>query len=290
MCAMLQQRAIDAPSLAADARRRVAAKRAAVACAVFLGAFSASTARAHQFWLLPQAFQIAPGTVGRVAAWEGQGFSGTVLSRDPARIARFELVGPTGTTPVVGRSGACTEFFRAPADGWYELVYEGRPTPHVLPAAQFDEYLEREGLTGVRAYRAALGEADQPGRERFTRYAKALVRVGQPPASGGDHALGLPLELVAEQDPTTLHAGDALRVRVLLRGQPLPGARVWAYRQQAGQHVLIATTDQAGNAGVPVEPGTWLLATLYVERAAPGGDADWESHWSSLVMQVGKAP
>jgi uncharacterized GH25 family protein len=75
----------------------------------------------------------------------------------------------------------------------------------------------------VLAWRAARDQLDQPGREIYSRCAKALlVTPGADSESGGfDREIGLPLELVPERPPARLSEGEALPVRLLHEGRPL---------------------------------------------------------------------
>ena len=49
-----------------------------------------------------------------------------------------------------------------------------------LPAVRFNEYLKEEGLVPAQRLRAQAGRTNAPGREIYSRRAKALVQVGAP--------------------------------------------------------------------------------------------------------------
>lgn len=67
---------------------------------------------------------------------------------------------------------------------------------------------------------AAPGDVRQTWR--LLRYASAVLAPSDQPAQ----PLGLPLEIVPLKDPLALRKGDRLPLRLLLRGQPLAGAKV----------------------------------------------------------------
>ena len=114
---------------------------------------------------------------------------------------------------------------------------------------------------------------------------KVLVQVGQ---GGGDpcRAAGLPLEIVPLKNPFTLKKGDALPVRVLFHGKPLPEANVGWQAPGDGTPRGYVRTDAAGEALVPVGR-TGLLTLRLTHMTRPNtADYEWESFWTSLTFRV----
>jgi uncharacterized GH25 family protein len=244
---------------------------------------------AHDFWIEPSAFQAAPGETLRIHLRVGEHFAGEPVVRNSPRIERFVAVGPSGEREVPGRDGIDPAgVVRVDAPGVWAVGYRSRPGPVQLAAGAFDAYLREEGLERIIDARAARGESRLPGRERFSRSVKALVRVGTGDTTGFDRVLGLTLELVPEADP--MRAGTQVPMRLLHRGRPLAAALVVGYRKLATTTGAVAEafrarSDRDGRVTVPVEAGTWLLKAVHMERAE-GGDADWESVWTALTFQV----
>jgi hypothetical protein len=97
---------------------------------------------------------------------------------------------------------------------------------------------------------------------------------------------------VLEADPARGRTEDG---RLFHDGRPLPGSLVVAYRKDAGlnsapnsvKEELRARTDKDGRIVVPVTGGLWLLKSVYMQRAAAGSGADWESVWTALTFKVG---
>ena len=73
-------------------------------------------------------------------------------------IESFEIVGPGGVAPVVGRSGGATSFARTADAGLHIIGYRSRRMPHELVARSFESYLREEGLSHIAGRRVALGE------------------------------------------------------------------------------------------------------------------------------------
>jgi uncharacterized GH25 family protein len=113
--------------------------------------------------------------------------------------------------------------------------------------------------------------------------------------------LGLPLELVPEQNPYRLRPGAALTVRVLRHGQPVPSAQVQVWqvstpdsKPTAGPAVTHFATFSNAQGRVLLRlagAGPYLLATVRMENAPPAlalpgptARPDWLSTWASLTF------
>jgi nickel transport protein len=117
------------------------------------------------------------------------------------------------------------------------------------------------------------------------KFAKTLMGPG-----AYTRVLGQELELVALEDPFTLAAGKALRVRVQLRGKPVTDAKV---RILDGVTVMdpkdakSVPTDAAGAATVPLDRrGLYVLAVEYVTPAVSPALADRDEFNSTLVFTL----
>jgi uncharacterized GH25 family protein len=247
-----------------------------------------SPARAHDFWIEPTSFDPAPGAVIGLRLRVGQDFMGDAVARDEARIERFVAVGAQGERPIVGRDGGDPAgFLRIDATTPLLVGYRSRPEFVQLDAAKFEEYLALEGLDRISAMRASRGERDRPGREIFSRCAKALLvpRTAMIGAHPIDRAIGLRLELISEQNP--LRIGQSLSFRLLYEGRPLEGALVVAMNRGAPAAKLRVRTDRQGRVSIQVaQPGVWLIKAVHMISAPPSSNADWESLWASLIFQL----
>jgi hypothetical protein len=245
---------------------------------------------AHELWIETRPAAPRPGDPFAVALRVGDGLAEPhPVRREERRIRRFVTLGADGERPVLGADGADPAgLARAGGSGELALVaYESDAAHLVLDAARFEAYLRADGLDRVARLRAARGESAAPGRERYSRCAKALVRpAGAPvPAAGFDRVAGLALELVAERDPAAL-AGEALPVRLLFRGAPLGGALVVARRLAAdGERTVAARTGDDGRARLALdEPAFWLVGAVHMLATEEDAEADWRSWWASLTF------
>jgi hypothetical protein len=156
-----------------------------------------------------------------------------------------------------------------------------------LPAEKFENYLRQEGLDRVIVARSARGERAKPGREYFSRYAKALL-TGERSSAEVTQPLGLAYEIVPQADPT---AGAApLRGRVLYGGKPLADALVTAIWRDDPSVRLTAHSDAGGAFAFDLpRAGVWLVKSVHMVRASFFSRADWESLWASLTFAAPEA-
>jgi uncharacterized GH25 family protein len=269
-----------------------------------------TAALAHEFWLQPASFRVAVGAVVPVKLLVGANFAGETWHRPTRRVRRFVRFGPASPADSTDLRPALLADSVAPGvaystAGTQLVVLTSAPSFIELPADKFTAYLREEGLDNALRHRQQQGETTtKPGREAYRRCAKTLVLATtstRAPASPADttyrRVLGLPLELVPEQNPFRLRAGAALTVRVLRGGQPVPGALVQVWQtppppERAGSPLGAPThfSTRANNSGRVLlrlpSSGPYLVAANYIEPApaALASRADWLSTWATLTF------
>lgn len=249
-------------------------RAASAALGALLASLLASSASAHDFWIELSSARAAPGEPVAARLLVGDGLAGEPYPRNPAHFTRFWAASRAGEQPLTGRSGADPAGLFAPrASGVHAVGYASRPTLSALEPGKFEAYLDQEGLARVA-----------PGRELFSRCAKALLPVGDGPSEGWDRVLGLTLELVPERDPFAQAKGGELPVRLYYEGAPLAGALVEAMHD--GAAASAGRTDADGRVTLRVAaPGLWVVAAVHLTAAPPGLGAEWESFWASLSFE-----
>lgn len=252
-------------------------------------------AGAHDFWLQPSAYRLAPHGTAQLTLQVGHGPYRQRSLIPARRITRFEAIDPNGAVADLRsrlRLGAADEDadVQLATPGTHLLVLEtDNRAMTSLPAIRFNDYLHAEGLTPALAERERSHRTDRDGAERYGRHAKALVQVGLPAttdAMAATRPLGLALEIVPERNPYALPHQDELPIHVLYLGQPLPGALVKLTRLEHDESpVETQRTDAAGRAvfKVPAQ-GSWLLNVIWTRPLPPGDDADFETAFSSLAF------
>lgn len=248
---------------------------------------------AHDFWLEPSAYWIAPDSLTALTLQVGHG---PLRQRSPIparRITRFQAAAPDGTTvDLLERLhvGEATEDgslqFGAPGTYVVVLQTDDRAQTH-LPAARFNDYLEAEGLTPALEQRARSHRTDADGSERYSRCAKAVIQVGAEAPGTQDQVrrpLGLPLEIVPELNPYADPPSTLLPVRVLYAGSPLPGALIKLTDLADDASPREAhRTDPDGRARFTLpNSGRWLLNVIWTKALGRSDEVDFETIFSSL--------
>lgn len=258
-----------------------------------LALLAAAPAAAHDFWIEPSTFTPAPGARVAVHLRVGEHFAGEPVPRKAERIERFAAVGPGGETAIPGIEETDPAGIASfPAPGIHVLVYDSTHARIELEASKFEPYLLEEGLESIRDLRAKKEQTASPGREIYSRCAKALVQVGEvaevgtaAESQGYDRKVGLELELIPEKDPTRLAPGTKLPVRLLFRDTPQAGTLVVAFRKDEPKKKLTARTDENGRVELPLDgAGVWLVKAVHMIPASEGANADWASLWASLTF------
>lgn len=161
-----------------------------------------------------------------------------------------------------------------------------------LPAIRFNDYAREEGLVPILAARKSGGKTNAPGRERYSRRAKALIQVGPAtPANQGfaTRPIGLKLEIVPERSPYALGATRILPVHVLYNGRRLSNATVKLTNLGADERpVAVMITNRAGRAQFRVPAtGAWLLNVVWSEPVRGDPKVDFDTTFSSLTFGTG---
>jgi uncharacterized GH25 family protein len=243
---------------------------------------------AHDMWIEPMTFSPESGEIVGVRLRVGQDLLGDPLPRDSKLVNQFVVVDAEGRKPVVGRDGADPAgFLRVAMPGLLVIGYSSNPSPIVLPAEKFNQYLADEGLDAVATLRARRNQTNSEAREIFSRCAKSLVLSGTPREGQGDQRLGFTLELVAERNPYAIRAGQDLPVRLTYENRPLAGALVVAMNRLNPATKLTARTDQNGRARLRLpQGGMWLIKAVHMIPAPAGTNAEWASFWASLTFEL----
>lgn len=277
-----------------------------LALAPFLALASLPSA-AHDFWILPSAFRVAPNAPLAVHLRVGHALEREPVARDPARIRRFLAAGPDGgETQIAGRAGGTPAgWTRLAAPGYHVIGYRSQRWVSVLEAPKFEAYLKDEGLERILAIRSAGGQSAMPGREWYSRCAKSIVAVagGREAAyrSGFDRELGMRLELIAQTDPAAFGPAGTFVLKVHFEGKPLAGALIRAVDESRRKTTVLQRSGADGRVRLKLpEGGVWLFTAVHMIEARaedpwvegapatrPEDAADWESFWSSLTVELG---
>lgn len=303
-----ERRRLMQPSRTSIFRRQIVrtATAGSAAAALLLGL--GTVAAAHDFWLVPDAFRVSPGSWTDVRGQTSSRFPTSESAVAPDRVADARVITASASTPItqlsqLGRSLRLR--YRPVAPGQHLIAVRLLPRLVRESPSSFRRYMDLEGAPELRARYEREGLLPTIGSDSITRsyakYAKTLVEVG----SGGPRAYarpaGHPLEFVPLADPAAVRPGERLAVRLVFRGRPVAGAHVHAgavpevpgsrtdtaAAAAAAHHDMSVATDTEGVVHVAIDrDGLWNVRTIHIVPADSGAPADWDVHWATLVFSV----
>lgn len=249
---------------------------------------AASGLRAHDFWIEPSTFHPVPGEIVSVGLRVGQDFVGDPVPRMSNAIEQFIVRQGGETQPITGMENVDPAgWLRADGEATAVIGYRSGSSYIELPAAQFEDYLRQEGLDRIVAARTQRKEQGKPGKERFYRYAKALL-TGKAASDAATKPFGFAYEIVPDADPTVQSASFA--GRVLYNGKPLAGALIMGMLHSDPSVRLTMRSDERGAFSFKLpRAGAWQIKSVHMVRAWFFSDADWESLWASLTFEAPEA-
>lgn len=253
---------------------------------VAYGSILGGSVHAHEFWIDPVTFTPKLNATVPIVFRIGVDFKGDTYPFERTLDRGFGLVdgrGRRSLKSVDGDDPATKVKFTAPglATVWHRRAAE---IVTFETMAKFEASLIEEGYGALAAVHRAAGRPLTGIREAYTRHAKTLVRVGDG-TGGQDRAIGMLIELVAEQNPYTHAADKPLTMQLLYAGKPLASTLVKVIHRDDPLSPRRLMTDQEGRVAIDVtRPGEYLVNAVHMLAGTPADKADWVSHWASLTF------
>lgn len=247
---------------------------------------------AHDLYLMPSTFRPQAQQPFVIAFHNGDDFP---VSQTTPRIERMlnpRLLAKGKTIPLSNLRPDGLKMLadaKIDANGTWIAALQSKPNLIELEPNSFKKYVEHEGLTSVLQYREKHNETNIPGRERYSKYVKAIVQAG-PLTDDYKLPTGEIIEIVPQSHPYALKPGAGLPIQVLFRGKPAADLQIeaaWLTKDGKAERKPIGRTDSQGRLSVPISSaGIWKLHTVLMERCQDQNAADWESFWASLTFEV----
>jgi len=258
--------------------------------ATLLIAFSAS---AHDLFLKLDSYFLAPNSKAIVRLLNGTfQKSETAVARD--RLQDVRLIGP-GLREALQNSvswrdeGMTTLMELTTGDpGTYLVGVSTKPREIALKAADFNAYLEHDGLPDILESRKKTGELGKDVRERYSKHVRAVFQVGELRTNDYATSLNFPAEIIPERNPFSLKSGDTLLVKCTLNGKPLIDQVVIAGRESGDGKIeeFNTRTNASGVASFKLSgAGKWYVKMIHMHRVVQP-DLDYESIWATLTFEI----
>lgn len=253
--------------------------------------FAALPASSHEFWISPKSYTVPAGGQLLADIRVGQSFEGPAYPFIPQRFKRFDLVMGDAVVPVEGLTGDRPALgMAAPGVGLVTVVHQTSDSNLTYTdASKFEDFVTHKDFAWALDANKERGIPETGFRERYSRYGKSLIAVGD--GAGNDREVGLETEIVALANPYNDDLSGGMPVRVLYQGTPRADTQVEVFSRAPDGTVTDSfhRTDAKGVAVIPVEAGFEYLVDSVVMRPLEQvneTDPVWESLWASLTFKT----
>lgn len=157
-----------------------------------------------------------------------------------------------------------------------------------LEGKDFNDYLSHDGIPDTLAERKERKELDKKVRERYSKHVKAIFQAGDVRTDSYKTVLGYPVELVPQQNPYRLKAGDSIEIFCLKDGKPLVNQLVQSGREANGKVVAgqELRTDKKGMVKFKLDAvGKWYVRFINMTRM-DDPKINYESKWATLTFEI----
>lgn len=259
--------------------------------AVIFTIFFSLNAFAHEYWFEPETFFPAPREKTVVHLYVGDGLTKDREERpfQPEKTPLFKLFSTQNTLDLkssLAENALPIYTFSADEAGNYLLAMERNWSYIKLEAQKFEDYLREDGMEYIIAERAKRGESKSEASERYSRYLKSLLQVGDKRTDVYKKSLGMKLEIMPLENPYAKKVGDKIKFQIFFDGKPLADRTIFADNRDS--ETQKTKTDKDGKATFKLDrSGLWIVRLVTMQRCtADCGEAVWESFWGAITFGV----
>jgi uncharacterized GH25 family protein len=247
---------------------------------------------AHEFWLAPDKFFVAPNAPLSLTLNVGEDFTGVIRPFTAEKVAALRHYSAAGTVDLISRVPAAPGLDALPLSfaqpGTHLIAEDAHPSTITLSPDKFLSYLNADGLEFIDTARRASGQDNEPGRERYLRCVKTLIRVGDKSDATYAVRTGQRLEITPQSDPFAARPGSRLGFTITFDGQPLAGAQVRAWHHR--DKILVTLKGRSAADGsiafdLPYA-GPWMISLVHMIPLKDVPGYDWQSYWGNLTFAV----
>ncbi len=245
----------------------------------------AVSAFAHEYWLEPEKFALAQNEKTIVRLYVGDALKDK--EERPFQTAKTTMFDIFSANKMLNLKTSLTDGvtpiynFSADKAGNYLMAMERNWSYIKLEPQKFEDYLREDGMEYIINEREKLGERQKEGSERYSRFIKSLLQVGDKRDETYKRMVGLKLEITPMENPYAKKDGDQLAFQVMFDGKPLAGKTAFADNRNGQTQKM--TTDREGKITVKLDrSGLWLVRLVVMQRCTTDcNEADWESFWGA---------
>ena len=252
-----------------------------------------ASATAHDLFLKLDRYFLEPNSRATVRVMNGsfQSSDGAVARE---RLRDLSVISPdpeTNADDVIGwwtlDKMTVTEI-QTRRPGTYLVGASTRPREIELKAADFNDYLQHDGIPDTLAARKRSGELGKDVRERYSKHVRAIFQVGNKRSDDFKKPHNYPVELIPQQNPYSLKVGDTIPVLCLLEGQPIANQFVVAGWEAVGGKLQTIETRADANGIARIKlggAGKWFIKFIHMTPLSEP-NLNYESKWASLTFEI----
>jgi uncharacterized GH25 family protein len=250
----------------------------------------AGIVQAHEFWLQPKKYRYQLGDEVKVDFMVGESFTGELWDLSKHKVEKIELHRSSGLKDLandVKSTKGNNLSVKCDLEGTYVLTMQSNAAYIETQGNEFNDYLKEDGLDYILNERKKLNQLEKPSTEFYTRYAKLMIQVGERKDETFKKKIGLRYEIVPDQNPYNLKAGDYLSCKIFFEGKPVPHTlvKVWSKIKNT-TFLQNIYTEKDGTVRFPISTnGEWMVSSVKMIKSEKEG-AEYQSLWASLVFGI----
>ena len=253
----------------------------------------AGSAGAHDLFMKLDSYFLSPNKSANVRLLNGTfQKSDGIIARDRLRdisVSAPDLSGPISQSVTWSDEGQTTLMtIKTGGPGTYLVGVSTKPREIDLKAADFNDYLQHDGIPDILSERQKNNELDKNIRERYSKHVRAVFQVGDRLSDDYKRELGYPAEVIPQENPYKLRVGDTINLLCTVDGRPVPNQFVMAgWESRDGNlHFLSQRTNAAGLVSFKLAgAGKWYVKFIHMTELSQS-DLNYESKWASLTFEI----
>lgn len=240
------------------------------------------------YWWQPSSFYSEPNKPCTISWVQGENFIAKPMVYTKEQFSSIDQVEDRSQNSVLAlwRNGEKEQLIITPnAHGNLLLVAQTEPVVNELSADAFNAFLKEYGQDEIYFKRETAGKLQASGKQLQSHHIKLLLQVGDSHTDVYKKNTGLPLEIIPENNPYELKAGEMMRFKILYNGKPLFGARVKVWNRKDSRTTLQNIyTEKDGTMETRISAGgVWMVSVVHLVPAADK-QVEYRSYWSGLVF------
>lgn len=249
-----------------------------------------TSARGQVAWVTSDSSALTPGGIVTFSIGAGADFGAPAVAM-PSTVVQSVSIWLAGQPVAPGQffvSDKMLKFYCTPTrPGVATIAINLKPKSIVVPSEQAEHRLRAVYASEeIRSLWHSFPTGSAWRESRVERL-RTFVRVGQPAPDerGWAKDEGYEFDILPRVDPTNLHKGEELPVRVVATGKPVGHALISFQSQDQTREHVVATDDDGNASSVLDATGGWLVRVIDVQRA-DGPDHDWKVRTAAMTCLV----